>query len=411
MWRHEGIDRLPAMHEHTHGTARHRTAPLVRCARPHLAAKEHNALPQQQAERIASHVLRPAAHKVARAAGDQAGQGPGGAREAAPLRRRPPALARPIPAAPPATNLGGMIGCWEARMRPLSLLLWEAQVTAAAACRRATAGARPRAWGALLLLLRAQRGCTAALHTAVAALAIAAGAACCWWGCKRCQEGRADGDSEWQAHVGAMGNTPHLGQRGTASLSSPSSPRGGPVIPSCLSFSRTTAPTLQLPSGLPQLSQRPACAPAPVPPLHSTSGKVGEGPLQPAGAFGLPQQPAAACAASRLRRARPLKPACPSLPQPPAPASVGRLRAVAMEHQLSTSALAKLARDLKELQAQPIDGVKVRWAAAEGGEACQKARCRAGGFLGVPASYRRRRPDGSPAQLPCPAAHACPRCC
>lgn len=31
-----------------------------------------------------------------------------------------------------------------------------------------------------------------------------------------------------------------------------------------------------------------------------------------------------------------------------------------MEHQLSTSALAKLAKDLKELQAQPIDGVKVR---------------------------------------------------
>lgn len=30
-----------------------------------------------------------------------------------------------------------------------------------------------------------------------------------------------------------------------------------------------------------------------------------------------------------------------------------------MEHQLSTSALAKLAKDLKELQAQPIDGVKV----------------------------------------------------
>ncbi|KAI7842400.1 hypothetical protein COHA_004039 [Chlorella ohadii] len=30
-----------------------------------------------------------------------------------------------------------------------------------------------------------------------------------------------------------------------------------------------------------------------------------------------------------------------------------------MEHQLSTSALAKLAKDLKELQSQPIDGVKV----------------------------------------------------
>lgn len=66
-------------------------------------------------------------------------------------------------------------------MRPLPLLLWEAQVTAAAACRRATAGARPRAWGALLLLLRTQRGCTAAQ---AAVLAILPRAACCWrgWG-------------------------------------------------------------------------------------------------------------------------------------------------------------------------------------------------------------------------------------
>lgn len=296
-------------------------------------------------------------------------------------------------------------------MRPLSLLLWEAQVTAAAACRRATAGARPRAWGALLLLLRAQRGCTAALHTAVAALAIAAGAACCWRGCKRCQEGRADGDSEWRAHAGAMGNTPHLGQRGTAlSLSS-----GRPI--GCLPSSppSSTAPPAPQPAlWTPAAVATPACAPAPAPPPCAPPQprcKVGEASLQPAGAFGLPQQPAAACAASRLRRARPLKPACPSLPQPPAPASVGRLRAVAMEHQLSTSALAKLAKDLKELQAQPIDGVKVRWAAAEGGEACQKARYRAGASLGVPASHRRRQPDGSPAQLPCPAAHACPRCC
>lgn len=138
-----------------------------------------------------------------------------------------------------------------------------------------------------------------------------------------------------------------------------------------------SAPQLSLPTS--SVACRP---PAPAPPrLRSCTAapRGGRGAATRTGRLGRRRQPAAAAACptslaccSCLTSCRPagglserhhtLSTHCPKLsafacstvPQPRS------RQGAAMEHQLSTSALAKLAKDLKELQAQPIDGVKVR---------------------------------------------------
>lgn len=156
----------------------------------YLAAKEHNALPQQQAKRIARHVLCPAqaasmhtaAHEQpSKAASQQQGKRGRVGRWCRRSRQPTPPLHAHKPPdrlALPVTRLGGRIGCELAMTRGDWRSPWAEQVTAAAAARRETragAGAAEIALPLLLLLLPLRtQPCSCTEATAAAIVAVRA---------------------------------------------------------------------------------------------------------------------------------------------------------------------------------------------------------------------------------------------